>query len=112
MSDTISEARPVVTGSAFDYRAVLRQMLEQNASDLHLKVGCAPTLRVNGELRSLPMSPMRSDDMKMLADQIMPAKRQKEFADIKEADFALGVPGIGRTVPGAHHQRAESASDS
>ena len=109
MSDTISEARPVVTGSAFDYRAVLRQMLEQNASDLHLKVGCAPTLRVNGELRSLPMSPMRSDDMKMLADQIMPAKRQKEFADIKEADFALGVPGIGRFRVNAYQQRGTIA---
>ncbi|MEO7368348.1 MAG: PilT/PilU family type 4a pilus ATPase, partial [Gemmatimonadaceae bacterium] len=77
--------------------------------DLHLKVGCAPTLRVNGELRSLPMSPMRSDDMKTLADQIMPAKRQKEFAEIKEADFALGVPGIGRFRVNAYQQRGTIA---
>ena len=109
MADTLSEARPVVSGAAFDYRNVLRQMLEQNASDLHLKVGCAPTLRINGELRTLPMSPMRSDDMKTLADQIMPAKRQKEFAEIKEADFALGVPGIGRFRVNAYQQRGTIA---
>jgi twitching motility protein PilT len=109
MADPVSEIRPIATGSAFDYRNVLRQMLEQNASDLHLKVGCSPTLRVNGELRTLPMAPMRSDDMKTLADQIMPAKRQKEFADIKEADFALGVPGIGRFRVNAYQQRGTIA---
>jgi len=96
-------------GSDFDYRGVLRQMLEQNASDLHLKVGCAPTLRVNGELKNLPMAPMRSDDMKTLADQIMPPKRQKEFAEMKEADFALGVPGIGRFRVNAYQQRGTIA---
>ena len=80
MVDTPVEPIPSA-GSTFDYRSVLRQMLEQNASDLHLKVGCSPTLRVNGDLRNLPMPPMRSDDMKTLADQIMPARRQKEFAE-------------------------------
>ncbi len=109
MADLVSEARPSLSGAAFDYRTVLRQMLEQNASDLHLKVGCAPTLRVNGELRTLEMSPMRSDDMKALAEQIMPTKRQKEFAEIKEADFALGVPGIGRFRVNAYQQRGTIA---
>src|SRR6476619_605717 len=109
MADPVSEVLTNTAGPAFDYRSVLRQMLEQNASDLHLKVGCAPTLRVNGELKTLPMAPMRSDDMKTLADQIMPAKRQKEFADIKEADFALGVPGIGRFRVNAYQQRGTIA---
>ena len=108
MADQSSKASSD-TGGAFEYRNVLRQMLEQNASDLHLKVGCAPTLRVNGELRSLPMSPMRSDDMKALADSIMPPKRQKEFAEMKEADFALGVPGIGRFRVNAYQQRGTIA---
>ncbi|HXV17889.1 MAG TPA: type IV pilus twitching motility protein PilT [Gemmatimonadaceae bacterium] len=111
MAELATEPRstPTPTGIAFDYRAVLRQMLEQNASDLHLKVGCAPTLRVNGELRNLQMPPMRSDEMKALADQIMPPKRQKEFAEVKEADFALGVPGIGRFRVNAYQQRGTIA---
>ena len=109
MADPVSEVLTNQAGPAFDYRSVLRQMLEQNASDLHLKVGCAPTLRVNGELKTLPMAPMRSDDMKTLADQIMPPKRQKEFGEMKEADFALGVPGIGRFRVNAYQQRGTIA---
>jgi twitching motility protein PilT len=109
MADPVSEALSAGVGPAFDYRSVLRHMLEQNASDLHLKVGCSPTLRVNGELRNLPLAPMRSDDMKALADQIMPPKRQKEFGEMKEADFALGVPGIGRFRVNAYQQRGTIA---
>jgi twitching motility protein PilT len=95
--------------STFDYRGVLRQMLEDNASDLHLKVGCAPTLRVDGALKTLNMPPLRSDDMKALADQIMPPKRRREFDELKEADFALGVPGIGRFRVNAYQQRGTIA---
>jgi twitching motility protein PilT len=95
--------------SNFDYRGVLRQMLEENASDLHLKVGCPPTLRVDGHLKTLSMPPLRSDDMKALSDQIMPPKRRKEFEELKEADFALGVPGIGRFRVNAFQQRGTIA---
>ena len=109
MADPVSETLAPPAGPVFDYRNVLRQMLERNASDLHLKVGCAPTLRVDGDLVSLPMAPMRSDEMKALADAIMPPKRQKEFAEMKEADFALGVPGIGRFRVNAYQQRGTIA---
>lgn len=108
MADFITDSA-AQSDDGFDYRVVLRQMLEQNASDLHLKVGCSPTLRVNGELRVLPMPSLRTDDMKALADQIMPPKRQKEFAELKEADFALGVPGIGRFRVNAFQQRGTIA---
>ncbi len=109
MGERTPERGTAAVESTFDYRAVLRQMLEQNASDLHLKVGCAPTLRVDGLLRSLNMPPLRSDDMKALADQILPPKRQREFAEVKEADFALGVPGIGRFRVNAFQQRGTIA---
>jgi len=111
MADLLTELPPSEkeAPTAFDYRGVLRQMLEQSASDLHLKVGCAPTLRVHGELRTLPMPPMRSEEMKSLADQIMPPKRQREFSELKEADFALGVPGVGRFRVNAYQQRGTIA---
>ena len=37
----------------FDYKSILQQMVHKGASDLHLKVGRPPTLRVNGEVREL-----------------------------------------------------------
>ena len=42
------------------------------------------------------VEPMRPEDLKSLAEQVMTPKQVKEFADNKEADFAIGVPGIGR----------------
>ena len=109
MGERTPERGTPVPESSFDYRGVLRQMLDENASDLHLKVGCSPTLRVDGHLKTLSMPPLRSDDMKALADQIMPPKRRKEFDDVKEADFALGVPGIGRFRVNAFQQRGTIA---
>ena len=35
--------------AAFNFKAILQQMVQLNASDLHLKVGRPPTLRVNGD---------------------------------------------------------------
>jgi twitching motility protein PilT len=109
MGERTPERGVAALESNFDYRGVLRQMLEENASDLHLKVGCAPTLRVDGHLKNLNMPPLRSDDMKALAEQIMPPKRRREFEDLKEADFALGVPGIGRFRVNAFQQRGTIA---
>jgi twitching motility protein PilT len=109
MGERTPDRGTVATESNFDYRGVLRQMLDENASDLHLKVGCAPTLRVDGQLKTLNMPSLRSDDMKALADQIMPPKRRREFDEVKEADFALGVPGIGRFRVNAFQQRGTIA---
>jgi twitching motility protein PilT len=109
MGERTPESGTRAIESTFDYRGVLRQMLDENASDLHLKVGQAPTLRVDGTLKTLNMPPLRSDDMKALADQIMPPKRRREFDELKEADFALGVPGIGRFRVNAFQQRGTIA---
>ena len=97
------------TGAAFNFKAILQQMIQQNASDLHLKVGRPPTLRVNGDLSPLQLPPMRPEDLKSLAEQVMTPKQVKEFADNKEADFAIGVPGIGRFRVNVYQQRGTIA---
>src|SRR5271163_8715 len=91
-------AAPAAAGAApqFNFKAILQEMIKQNASDLHLKVGRPPTLRVQGELQALPQAAMRPEDLKSLAEQVMSPRQVKEFAENKEADFAIGVPGIGR----------------
>ena len=97
------------TGAAFNFKAILQQMIQQNASDLHLKVGRPPTLRVNGDLSPLALPPMRPEDLKSLAEQVMTPKQVKEFAENKEADFAIGVPGIGRFRVNVYQQRGTIA---
>src|SRR5688500_4667183 len=94
---------------AFNFKAILQQMIQQNASDLHLKVGRPPTLRVQGDLSPLDMPAMRPEDLKTLAEQVMTPKQVKEFSEHKEADFAIGVPGIGRFRVNVYQQRGTIA---
>jgi len=91
--------------SAFNFKAVLQQMVQRNASDLHLKVGRPPTLRLHGELVPVETPPLRPEDLKALAEQLMTPKQVKEFAEQKESDFAIGVPGIGRFRVNLYQQR-------
>ena len=103
---------PAEEGAArapFSFKAVLLQMVQQGASDLHLKVGRPPTLRVNGDLVSLPMPILRPEDVGQLAKEMMTPKQVKEFAEYREADFATAVPGIGRFRVNAYQQRGTIA---
>jgi twitching motility protein PilT len=102
-------APPAPAASGVNFKGVLQQMVQRGASDLHLKVGRPPTLRVHGELVTLDMPAMRPDDLKTLAEQVMTARQIKEFAENKEADFAIGVPGIGRFRVNVYQQRGTIA---
>jgi twitching motility protein PilT len=84
-------------------------MIQQNASDLHLKVGRPPVLRINGDLTTLDLPPLKPEDLRALAEQIMTPKQVREFAEQKEADFAIGVPGIGRFRVNVYQQRGTIA---
>ncbi len=91
------------------FQGSIKAMIERQGSDLLLKVGRAPTVRVAGELQSLEMPPLSPQDLKALAEYTMPARQLKEFAETKEADFALGVPGIGRFRVNCYWQRGTLA---
>jgi twitching motility protein PilT len=97
------------SGPAFDYKSVLQHMIQANASDLHLKVGRPPTLRVDGHMVSMELPPLKQEDLRSLAEQIMAPKNIKEFSEQKESDFALAVPGIGRFRVNAYQQRGTIA---
>src|SRR5260370_2056172 len=100
---------PKPGASTFNFKAAITQMVQKNASDLLLKVGRAATIRVNGELLSLEQAPLKPEELKSLAEQIMTPRQVKEFAEHKEADFAIGVPGVGRFRTNVYQQRGTVA---
>jgi twitching motility protein PilT len=104
-----ASAAPQRPAGTFDYKAILQHMVHQNASDLHLKVGRPPTLRVDGHMVTLEMPALTQEDLRSLAEQIMAPKNIKEFSEAKESDFALAVPGIGRFRVNAYQQRGTIA---
>ena len=91
--------------AAFRFKSVLEQLVRRGASDLHLKVGRPPTLRVDGDLEPMDHTPLRPEDLKTLAEQLMTGRQVKQFAEEKECDFAVGVPGIGRFRVNVYQQR-------
>jgi twitching motility protein PilT len=104
-STTEIAADGLPAGSGFNFKTVLQQLVQRGASDLHLKVGRPPTLRLHGELTPLDLAALRPEDLKLLAEQLMTPRQVKEFTDNKECDFAIGVPGIGRFRCNVYQQR-------
>src|SRR6476659_10922878 len=107
--ETMTRRAPAGSGPVVDYKSVLQQMIHNNASDLPLKVGRPPTLRVDGHMMPLELPPLKQEDLRSLAEQIMAPRNIKEFSDMKESDFALAVPGIGRFRVNAYQQRGTIA---
>ena len=105
----MAEAKPAAPTSTFNFKQTIAQMVQKNASDLLLKVGRPPTVRLNGELHGLEMPPVKPEDLKLLAEQIMTPRQVKEFSEKKEADFAIGVPGVGRFRTNIYQQRGTLA---
>ena len=73
-----------------------RQMIENNASDLHLAVGIPPQLRIDGELYPLDTKPLTPETTKSLAYSILTEHQIKEFENDKELDMSFGIKGLSR----------------
>ena len=76
---------------------LLRMTVAKGASDLHLKVGGVPVLRINGELIAQEgMSEMTSEDMKRVFEEVTTDEQRSSFTAELELDFAYQVNSIGR----------------
>jgi twitching motility protein PilT len=75
---------------------ILEKMVQLNASDLHLKVGAPPVLRVDGVLQALDAPAPNQEDLVKVAEQILTPRQKKIFDDMREVDFGFGVPGLSR----------------
>src|SRR3984893_3750903 len=85
---------------------LLRIAMERKASDLHLKVGNYPHLRIDGELVSLTDQPrISAEDMLNMAFSMMSNRQKQKFKETAELDMAYGVAGLGRFRVNVFQQR-------
>lgn len=85
---------------------LLRRVVERNASDLHLKVGSPPVIRVDGELERLDeFEPLKTTDTEALAAELFTVRAARDFKAAGQADFAYGKPDLGRFRVAAFRQR-------
>ena len=85
---------------------LLKLGVERKASDLHLKVGSHPMIRVDGDLQ--PMSELKrlmQEDTISMAYSIMNARQKQRFKEELDLDLAYQVPGLGRFRCNVFQQR-------
>jgi twitching motility protein PilT len=88
-----------------DLTTLLKTVAEHNGSDLHLKVGSPPLMRLDGKLHRLGDTPVKANETTELADAIVPEHRKLQFKKAREADFAHPLAGVGRFRVNVFHQR-------
>lgn len=84
---------------------LVRMLVEREGSDLHLKAGSPPTLRVNGVMRRSEHEELAPRDTGEMLAEILPEKLSEDFASAGEADFSYAVEGVGRLRVNAFRQR-------
>ncbi len=75
---------------------LLKTLVAQNASDLHISVDTPPRLRVHGHLVPLDLPPLAPEDSKHLCYSVLTEEQKKGFETHKELDLAFSVKGVAR----------------
>lgn len=90
-----------------DINEILAKAAALGASDVHLKQGLVPVVRVHGELYPLDMQMKRltGEDIKNICTSILPVHQQKLLENRREIDTSYGVSGLGRYRVNIFRQR-------
>lgn len=88
---------------------LLRAMVENKASDLHIRTGVPPIYRINGELTKLFDIRVDAAMMDSFLDDIMNRDQKNRFETNKECDFAVGARDMGRFRVNVFRQRGTIA---
>jgi twitching motility protein PilT len=90
----------------FDIDSALRTMVERGGSDLHVKVGVPPTVRLHGELAPLEgFGPLSEEETEQAFHEISEDRSKVEFEEAGEADFSYAIQGVSRFRVNTFRQR-------
>src|SRR4029077_13081368 len=90
---------------------LLRVATGHGASDLHLKAGAFPVMRIGGELHTLVDAPrLKPEDTLDMAFAIMSNRQKQRFKEVSEVDIAYGVSGLGRFRANVFQQRGSGSN--
>lgn len=93
-----------------DIDSLLRQLNEKKGSDLHLKVGRPPMIRISGVLTPTEQERVSPEEIKGLIYSMMTSDRIKIFETEKEIDFSYSLPGLARFRVNVFMQRGTPAA--
>jgi twitching motility protein PilT len=83
---------------------------KHKASDLHLKVGQKPILRINTMIHEMGTRALSQEDVKRMMYDIMTELQRDRFETEHDLDFAYSIPGVGRFRINVFHERGTMAA--
>jgi len=86
-------------------KQMLEEMLSAKASDLHIRIGVKPTLRIDGILRPITEELLTPQNMEEIMSQILSEEQKNRFLQKNELDLALSVSKMGRFRINFYRQR-------
>ncbi len=90
---------------------LLQEVIDQNASDLHLQVGLPPMLRIDGALGPIANTPvLDAEGVEKLVFSILDTEQQQILLKDKEFDFSFAFGDLGRFRVNAFHERGNIAA--
>ncbi len=90
-------------------RRIAEYALKQRASDIHLKVGRPPAIRIDSALRFVPMSAITDEDFLGFLEEFMTPEQQEAYLESGDADLAVDFPGLARFRANCYRQRGKNA---
>src|ERR1051325_7034539 len=84
---------------------LLRQMKERGASDLHLTSGCAPYMRIHGQMAKLNYREVSAETARSLIFEILTEKQKQLFTENWDLDLSYPLHGVGRFRVNVYMQR-------
>ncbi len=90
--------------------ALLKAMVDEGASDLHITTNSAPQIRIDGKLQALPFETLTPTETKKLAYSILTDKQKQRLEETLELDFSFGIKGLARFRANVFHQRGALAA--
>ncbi len=92
-----------------ELKGLLELLFTKKASDLHMRVGSVPVLRIDGNLFGTRPEPVTEREMNALLDETLTTGQLDRFMREKELDLALTVPGHGRVRVNVYFQKGTPA---
>jgi twitching motility protein PilT len=87
-------------------RALLEEMIEKDASDLHITAGAPPMMRVDGDIvQSSVSEQMQPKDTLTIAYSVLTESQKKRFETEDELDFSFGIQNLARFRGNVFKQR-------
>ncbi|MBX9667918.1 MAG: type IV pilus twitching motility protein PilT [Candidatus Obscuribacterales bacterium] len=93
-----------------ELQELMQLVLDRAASDLHIKAGQPPIIRVSGRLERTCLPTLSTKDVEELIFSIINSEQKEKLANIYEVDFSFGVAGLGRFRANIYRDRGSLAA--